>query len=127
MLMPSDLTQVIKATYDHLKSLEMQIEEGVQTFNNDNLTEIINLLKTDSNNLARKMHQKVKVSDEETPVDAKLRKELLDLIFQIQHHGDFSQALGHFQNQLLPILDRIKSNIGKWMPKVEKAEMGPYK
>jgi len=123
-----NLTEVVQKTYDHLKALEVQIEEGVQTFDSENLSSIIQKLKTDSNQIADKMHEKHKMVENITPIDAKLKNDVLTLIFQIQHHGDFSQALGSLQNLLKPILKRIQANISNWIPKVEKStEMGPHK
>ena len=123
-----NLTDVINNAYNHLRALESQIEEGVQTFNNENLISIIKMLKTDSNLIAQKMHEKQKIAESVKPIDAKLIKDVMTLLFQIQHHGDFDQALGALQSQLRQILKRIEANISNWIQKVERTqEMGPHK
>ena len=120
--MHADISSEVRKTYDHLHALHSQIEEGVQLFDNLALTEIIGKLREDSNFLARHEHNMEKLREATVPIDSKLKKEIINLIHKILHAPDFSQALGTFQKELFPVLNRIESAIGKWKSKVEAVD-----
>lgn len=120
--MQADITSEIQKTFNHLHLLHSQIEEGVQLFDDLALKEIIGKLKEDSNFLARHEHNMEKLRESIVPIDSKIKKEIIDLIHKILHAPDFSQALGTFQKELFPVLNRIESAITKWKSKVEAVE-----
>ncbi len=117
--MQADVSAEIKRTHDLLNSLAEQIEGGVQTFNDTELADIIGKLHKDGNSLARHLDKMNKLKEAVVPIDSKIKRDILALIFRILHSPDFSMALGSFQHDLYPVLNKIENAVKKWVSKVE--------
>lgn len=117
--MSADVTSGIKKTHDHLQTLHSQIEQGDVLFDNATLSQIIAMLHEDSNFLTRHEHNMEKMRETMVPIDAKIKRDIIDLIRKILHSP---QAVGTFQKELFPVLHRIESAISQWKSKVEKVD-----
>jgi len=119
--MTREILGAIQMTCNDLKSLNDKVKEGAHMFDPESMKSIVQKLNRDCHQLWQKMQQESKKGPIE-PIDAKLKKELLDYINLLQHSSSFTQGLGDLQGKFLYTLTEIKSHLEKWSPKVGKAE-----
>ena len=117
--MAADISTEIQRTHDHLQTLQLQIMGGVQTFDDREIAQIIEKLHKDGNFLTRHLVKMNELKEVVVPIDSKIKRDILELIFKILHSPDFAQALGGYQKELYPVLNKIESAVHKWTSKVE--------
>lgn len=113
-----DVPSLVAHTCEQLQTLKSKIGDDVTNVNDEDVKKILDTLQHDTNLLAKEAHQ----TREIMPLDGKLKKELRQLIFAIQHSPAFSQVVGAHQAQLLGVFRKIESSIARFESKVEKID-----
>ena len=110
----ADISSIVTSLCQQLQNLKSKIRDNVSDVNEEELKAMLLKLHHDANQLTREINQ----SKELAPLEAKLKKDLKELIFSIQHVPAFSQALGSCQSEILATFRRIDTSLQKFEQKV---------
>ena len=111
---------ILKDTYTRLESFRKQLDGNIVT--DSEVQHVIDFLHHESTILNRHIAHAGSIKEKITPIDAELKKDVLDLISMIHHSPSCTQALGSQQLEFSNLLKRFEQIIQKWESKVENIE-----